>query len=931
MSLRLSWDAPAREWVEAVPLGNGRIGAMAYGGGASALIQVNDATVWSGHPAGPALALDALVAGGAGPARLASVRSAIDAGDLRRAESLLMSFEGPYSQEFLPFVDLTLRTRGVSGGPARVLDLDEAHLTELLDVDGVAVVRRTFVSAPAGCLVVSYAADAPVLDVDLGLSTVLRDLGRSGDAASLTLDVLAPVDGAPLHEPDVPAHRYETDGFDHFAAATLAVDSDGTQGRDGDSLWIRGASRLLIALSTSSRAALWWGDPDGADWRTSSREEIRERARSTARAARRRPAAELLAEHVADVRDHVSGARFAIGGRRAGTWDVARDVLRGPDEGLRATIIAEYGRYLLGASSRSGNPAANLQGIWNASLRPPWSSNYTININTQMNYWPAPVVGLSDSAEPLAALVGQLAATGTEVAARLYGARGWVAHHNSDLWGWSLPVGLGHGAPSWAIWMMGGVWLTHNLWDHYEFTGDRALLADTVWPLMRGAAEFCLDWLVADPATGGLRTIPSTSPENLYVGPSGAPEALSVSTTMDLALIRSLFERSRRAIATLASTADPLDGGSAAAGGLRPGERDLLNLAVAGAGDRQRVAADRLSAEPAGDGDSRPHLVDPPDGATAGANDRQPVAADRLGAEPAGDGGWRPHVADPLDGGSAAAGGLRPGEGDPLNVAVAGASDRQPVAADRLGAELAGDGDWRPAVAEPLDAELAAALARLPGLSVGPDGRLREWSADLVDQDPHHRHLSPLVALYPLDLVDADATPDLAKAARAFLDGRGPGAMGWSWAWKIALRARLGDAAEARELLLEALTPYDRDHSEHNPVDGSEWGGLLPNLFSTHPPVQLDGNYGFTAAIAEMLVQSHRGRVRLLPALPAQWPDGHVTGLRVRGGLSVDLRWAGGAVERAVFRGPPQHIVVVHGDDLFELDVPSHGEVTLHI
>ncbi len=229
---------------------------------------------------------------------------------------------------------------------------------------------------------------------------------------------------------------------------------------------------------------------------------------------------------------------------------------------------------------------------------------------------------------------------------------------------------------------------------------------------------------------------------------------------------------------------------------------------------------------------------------------------------------------------------------------------------------------------DPLDAELAEALDRLPGLTVGPDGRLREWSTDLVDEDPRHRHLSPMVALYPLDLV---ATPELAEAARRFLDARGPGAMGWSWAWKIALRARLGDAAEARALLLEAMTPYDRDHSQHAPVDGSHWGGLLPNLFSTHPPVQLDGNYGFTAAIAEMLVQSHGGRIRLLPALPAQWNHGRVTGLRVRGGLSVDVSWTDGVVDSAVFRGAPQHIVVGHGGELTELDVPSHGEVSLPI
>ncbi|GAA1862579.1 glycosyl hydrolase family 95 catalytic domain-containing protein [Asanoa iriomotensis] len=779
-NLRLSWSAPAREWVEAIPLGNGRIGAMVFGG-ARARIQVNDATIWSGHPDGPAEALDAVVAAGAGPERLAEVRAAIDAGDLRRAEALVMTFEGRYSQEYLPFVDLTLDTHGVRGEPARILDLDESHVTERLDVAGSAVTRRTFVSAPARCLFVEYIADGPVLDVDVALTTPLRAVGRDVAAAGITLDLVAPVDGAPLHEPGEPAHVYDG-GFDHFATAALAVHSDGTQGRDGDYLRVRGASRLLIALSTSSRAGLWWDGPDGADWRTSSREEIRERARTTARAALAR--AERFTEHVADIRDHVSGARFAIGGRRAGTWDVHRDVLHGADEGLRATVLAEYGRYLLGASSRAGGPAANLQGIWNQDLRPPWSSNYTININTQMNYWPAPVVGLDDPAAPLAALVRRLRDNGTEVARRLYGARGWVAHHNSDLWGWSLPVGMGHGAPSWAIWMMGGVWLTHNLWDRYEFSGDRALLSETVWPLLRGAALFCLDWIVDDPATGGLRTTPSTSPENLYVGPDGRPEALSVSTAADIALIRSLLQRARVAIADLG-------------------------------------------------------------------------------------------------------------------------------------------------LADPLDAELAKALDRLPSLTVGADGRLREWSADLMDEDPRHRHLSPLVALYPLDLVD---TPSLSAAARRFLDARGPGAMGWSWAWKVALRARLGDAAQARALLLEAFTPFDRDHQAHAPVDGSQWGGLLPNLFSTHPPVQLDGNYGFTAAIAEMLVQSHRGRVELLPALPAEWPHGRVTGLRVRGGLAVDLSWVGGAVESAVFRdlrGAPHQVVVAHGDRLSELDVPAHGAAAL--
>ncbi|MGW7255201.1 glycosyl hydrolase family 95 catalytic domain-containing protein [Streptomyces sp. NPDC054834] len=786
--LVLKWPAPAATWAEAAPVGNGRVGAMVFGGPGRSRIQINDSTVWSGTPGGPAAALAAVRAAGAGPQRLEEVRAALRAGDQDRAEALLMTFEGPYSQEYLPYADLYLTVTGgkEAGYHGRTLNLDTAVAEDSFGLGTAAVHRRVWADAVTGTLCATLDVADGAVDLAVDLSTPLREVHRSATSSSLTLGMEIPVDGAPAHEPGVAEPlRYADgplDGYDPFGALSLALHTDGEVSVAHGSLLVADASHVLITLASSTDADRHWRGE-----RTADRATHLSTASHTAERAIVQGADRLLENHEADVRGLLGGTSLRIGPRRSGTYDVARDILGGNDELLTATTLFQLGRLLLATASRPhAGPPANLQGIWNADLRPAWSSNYTININTQMNYWGAETAGLSSCHEPLFDLLDRVATQGSPVARELYGARGWVAHHNTDPWGWALPVGMGHGNPSWALWMMGGAWLSQHLWDHYEFTRDLGFLRERAWPLLSGCAEFLLDWLVDD-GTGFLDTLPSTSPENLFLV-DGTPRSLTRSSAMDLALTRATFERALRAV-------------------------ELLGLDM------------------------------------------------------------------------------------------------------------------------PLADEIRTALPRLRPLRISAEGRLQEWAEDLTEADPHHRHVSHLVAVHPLGLIDPGTTPELADAARKSMDRRGPGAMGWSWAWKIALRARLHDAASARSLLLEAARPLDGDSAVDAPVDGSRWGGLLPNLFSTHPPFQIDGNYGFMAAIAEMVLQSHTGTLHLLPALPAQWPDGEATDLRCRGGLAVDFTWADGTPTRVTVRrlaGDAEEAVRIrHHDRVSEIRLPVGHQVEL--
>ncbi|WP_394770488.1 glycosyl hydrolase family 95 catalytic domain-containing protein [Lacisediminihabitans sp.] len=546
----LLYDSPASDWLSALPLGNGMLGSMVYGGSALQRFQINDGLAWSGSPSSEAIDP---VDREAFAATLAEVRAQLLRGEYVEAEKTATGLQHRHSQSFLPFGELAIAVapHGDVSSYSRSLELATGLHRETYSVAEFGVTWTSFVSVTPGVLVIRMATDLPAgLDLALSLSTPLRVLATDYGPSGATLRLKAPSDVFPPH--DAGGVAYSDDPV-ASAQGALAVrwEHDGSDVTEHGVLGARGVHALTIYVSTQTTLAAFGATPTG------DAESALGVALDRLAVAAAEPYARLLDRHLQSHGELFGRVRLRLGDRSVPTPGAvpvptdrrlaeANEHPHGAiaaDPGL-AELLFNYGRYLLIGSSRPGGAPANLQGIWNAELPAPWSSNYTININLQMNYWAAEAVGLAECLEPLFDLIDLLRTTGTRTARELYGAGGWAAHHNADVWGYSHPVGHGRAKPRWSLWPMASLWLVQHLWDHLEFAapGDPAgdaFLRDRAWPAIRGAAEFGLDWLVELP-DGTLGTVPSTSPENAFLG-SGETAEVGISSTMDLTMLREVF------------------------------------------------------------------------------------------------------------------------------------------------------------------------------------------------------------------------------------------------------------------------------------------------------------------------------------------------------------------------------------------------------